>query len=346
MTGARARRFACLGAQAPLRGRLMLALGPALVLLAFASELTGASSEAGGGREPGLTLILFTIGAGILWSGVTWGLRPLRDLERALASDPSGTLSRIHRLAPREIAALAGEAASLASQLDLARAAEQRLITDAAHQLGNPVAALKAQAEAALSAKDVRVLRARVEELAISAGDAGRLVRQLMALAEAKSLAPDDMAPVDLCSLVHAVTLSRASEALRLGLDIALTQPETEVSVSGNRALLADAVDNLVLNALHHGRGSRVDVSLLTDGGAALIRVADDGIGIDPSERDAIFDAFVRGRSRGRATGAGLGLAIARTVATAHGGSVRCPPQQTGALFEIALPIRVGAASP
>ncbi|MCA8969304.1 MAG: HAMP domain-containing histidine kinase [Planctomycetes bacterium] len=83
--------------------------------------------------------------------------------------------------------------------------------------------------------------------------------------------------------------------------------------------------------------------SPLSSGPARVVlRVCDDGPGIDTAERSRVFERFVRGKaqSHGNVPGAGLGLAIVRSIVTAHGGSVRCTtgPRDRGACFEVTLP--------
>jgi two-component system OmpR family sensor kinase len=96
-------------------------------------------------------------------------------------------------------------------------------------------------------------------------------------------------------------------------------------------------------NALNHTpEGTPVAVDVSTDGATALLTVADRGPGIDPSDRDHIFEPFHRADpSRARATGGvGLGLAIVSAIATAHGGTVGVDSEPgAGATFWVRLPL-------
>src|SRR5690606_29047706 len=82
-------------------------------------------------------------------------------------------------------------------------------------------------------------------------------------------------------------------------------------------------VTNLVGNAARHATG-RVTVQVVREEGRAVLRVRDDGPGIPPEHREAVFDRFTRlDEARARdAGGAGLGLPIARAVAHRHGGTL------------------------
>jgi two-component system OmpR family sensor kinase len=79
----------------------------------------------------------------------------------------------------------------------------------------------------------------------------------------------------------------------------------------------------------------------VSGGDPATVLVTDDGPGVLPADRERIFDRLVRlDEARGEDGGAGLGLAIARGIARAHGGELRCvdPPSGRGAAFQLVLP--------
>ena len=120
--------------------------------------------------------------------------------------------------------------------------------------------------------------------------------------------------------------------------------------IVGDRWQLADAISNLVQNAINYSdERARVTLSILqvTDDGDRFveIKVSDNGIGIKPEEQERIFERFYRvdyGRSRD-AGGTGLGLSIVRHIAMAHGGSIRVwsRPGQ-GSTFTLRIPAFLG----
>jgi signal transduction histidine kinase len=123
------------------------------------------------------------------------------------------------------------------------------------------------------------------------------------------------------------------------GIRIETALPEEPIVVAADAERLGRLLDNLVQNALRHcPPGGVVRLAAESAGREALIRVSDDGPGVRPGEREAIF---VAGRRGGGAAGAGwgLGLAIAREIAEAHRGRLDLEPSGRGATFRLALPL-------
>jgi signal transduction histidine kinase len=104
-------------------------------------------------------------------------------------------------------------------------------------------------------------------------------------------------------------------------------------------------MDNLIGNAVKYGRTDGTAVVSVTSAadpetGWTLIRVADNGIGVPPTDRELIFTEFHRSlNGASRAPGTGLGLAICRRIVESHGGSITVEsPPEGGAVFVVALP--------
>jgi signal transduction histidine kinase len=82
------------------------------------------------------------------------------------------------------------------------------------------------------------------------------------------------------------------------------------------------------------------------EAGSAKLRVADRGSGIPVGDEERIFDRFYRADPARSGEGTGLGLAIARSIAEAHGGTIRASSREGGgAVFEVVIPIAVGGSA-
>jgi two-component system, OmpR family, sensor histidine kinase KdpD len=104
---------------------------------------------------------------------------------------------------------------------------------------------------------------------------------------------------------------------------------------------LRRALGNLIANAIKYApERSPIVVQTTRDSESFVVRVTDDGPGVSPAERDHIFEKFSRGRRSSAVTGAGLGLAIARSLAELHGGSLRYEDAEGGgATFVLTVPV-------
>jgi signal transduction histidine kinase len=181
-----------------------------------------------------------------------------------------------------------------------------------AHELRSPVAALVALAERAEAARHSVDAFARLVALAL---EAGRDIERLLLDPELLSLRP---VLVDLADVASAAAGPHVAVAVR------------RVTVTGDPTRLRQLVANLVANALRHA----TEVSIVGGpfGDRAVIRVRDDGPGVDPA-----LDPFARGSSGDGSSGYGLWLA--RAIAEAHGGSLELEPSGgPGAVFMLSLP--------
>jgi len=172
----------------------------------------------------------------------------------------------------------------------------------------------------------------------------GRLVQQLMLLGrlDPEGRGDIDRAPADLREIAHDVCGLFAEAALEQHVDLELQLPTTAVMVVAQSELLAEALANLIDNALKAaGRKGQVLVAVLES--PACLRVCDNGPGIKPSEREVVFERYARG-ARPRWEGTGLGLAIVRDVAALHGARVTVSDGELGgACFAFEFPAAAAA---
>ena len=180
--------------------------------------------------------------------------------------------------------------------------------------------------------------------LALIDAETMRLAAGLDGLARAATRRPASAAPAEAVCLAalarSAVERHRAAGAERRVAVVARLNGAPPV-VTAAPDDLRRALDNLVQNALRHA-ASLVRVAAGRRGGWGYLRVADDGPGVAPGDRERIFRAGDRG-SAPRGGGRGLGLAIARDLVEAHGGRLTLDPVGSGASFRLALPLSAAA---
>lgn len=287
-------------------------------------------------------VLLVLLVAALTWLGVRKGLTPLAVLSREIRRRSPQDLRPLEAEAPREVqdlvTAVDGLMARLADNLNTL----QSFISDASHQLRTPLAALQAQAELALRRQDAEELRDTVARLLAITRRTSRLAEQL--LSHARSTPDPALARrerLDLSALSAEVTRDVVPAALEQAIDLGLEAETGPVWVQGDPLLLGEALRNLLDNALHYcPDGAQVTVRLAVATGQALLDVDDNGPGIDPAERERVFQRFYRVPGSGK-EGCGLGLAIVRTIIEGHGGTVSLHTGSSGQglRVQIALPL-------
>lgn len=290
-----------------------------------------------------LVVILGTL-ALVVWFGVVIGLRPLVDLEDAISQRGLDDLSPIQRPVPVEVQGLVRRLNALFGQVTQAMEAQRTLISNAAHQLRNPIAGILAMAEAVRSAPDGAAASSRAKELVRSAQHASDLANRLLTLERVQSeSAPLDLTEVEVADVVDEVLHLHRPEARARGITLLADLAPGQPPILADRMLLREALINLVDNALiHGGQGlSRIVISSRPTDTGLRLTVGDDGRGIAPDQHETVLARF------GQATpgaGSGLGLSIAEAVVDRHGG--RLTLDGVGGGLSVALDLPGAAQRP
>ena len=291
----------------------------------------------------------------LLITVVRAALRPLDRMSVLARRIRDGTRGR--RLRPtRPTTDLGSTAAAFDDMLDAlesaeaqARSAEDQMrqfLADASHDLRTPLAGVIAGAEQLLRHPAGRIEREdRLVQVIRQARRASRLVDDLLLMTRLDTAAQSgDTGPSPQRRVVDPVELiGREIDLLRL------RRPDLDVRYDGNAGpgatvfgdpdQLQRALGNLLQNAAAASPvGGRIGVTTSLVDGWLAIRVVDTGPGVPPSERERIFDRFVRLSASRRGEGSGLGLPISRAIARAEGGDLHCLSWEGGACFELTLP--------
>ncbi len=259
------------------------------------------------------------------------------------------SVTRTHPVAdrdtPEELRPLTEALDAMLAKLDHAAGAQRSFIANAAHQLRTPLTAIVLQAEQARHCQSIGEMREAVARLQTAAGRAARLANQLLLLSRAEPEAQShrNRTVADLYELAFETASAWAEKAIAAGIDLGFDESAAHVSVHVDTALLGEAINNLIDNALKYcPAGARVTVSVARLPDPAIV-VEDSGPGIPDHERSRVVQRFYRGDNASRA-GTGLGLAIVNEIALAHGGHfVIADAREGGARFEIHLPLRTSA---
>ena len=141
------------------------------------------------------------------------------------------------------------------------------------------------------------------------------------------------------CAEIIEAAVARFGEALA-DHSLYLEPPPPDLAVEVDPAQMTEALGHGLENAARYSpAGSAIRVSVGADETSVFLRVADQGKGVPPGERDRVFDRFVRLENGSGLPGSGLGLSIARSLVALNGGRLRLSEAEGGgALFEIALP--------
>ena len=287
-------------------------------------------------------ILLVLVAASVIWFGVRSGLRPLDSFRAELADRSPSDLRPVTVGVPEEIQPVVSEVNSLLGRLDTALASQRHFVSDAAHQLRTPIAALLAQVEAAqheAGASSNGILPG----IHAAAGRLGHLVEQLLALARAEPSLAHASRPVSLDGLVHQVAENWLPKAIDKNIDLGFELHPAVVD--GNELLLQELLANLLDNALRHTpQGGVVTVGCGQDGKRVWLCVEDSGPGIPESERGRIGERFYRPAGQ-KDDGCGLGLAIVREIARQYQGCLEIGTSERlgGALLRIEFPVQASA---
>jgi signal transduction histidine kinase len=306
-------------------------------LVSVFTQIFNATGVTGGGPLP--LIVLVVIGLALIsavFRGVRRVVMPLGDLIDAAESVEAGDYSvRVRSRGPRELRALARAFNAMSEHLGRSETERRRLLADVTHELRTPLTVIQGNLEALIDGvrpTDEAHLRAILEDTHVL----GRLIDDLrtISVAEAGALALH-REETDIGALVRDTVGSFGSMAESAGVAL-----NAEVAGSSSASVdpirVREVLTNIVANALRYTpRGGSVAVTVTPWPEKVTVAVRDTGTGIAPDVLPGVFDRFTRSPE---SPGAGLGLAIAKSLVTAHGGTIEAtsaPGQGTEIRFTL-----------
>jgi len=286
-------------------------------------------------------LLLLTLVAGaIVWFAVKSGMKPLARLQQSIDNRSNTALNPIKQRVPTELQGIVRSMNNLLERVARSKRNRERFIGDAAHQLRNPFAAIKVQAQAALETGNQSEMQSGLHQILEVSDASSNMVNKMLSGISAHALDAEHDTEFDLSELVR----TRASELATLAFDknqefisIGLDKP---LIYRGNKILLGEAIANLIHNAIQHNAdNSNIEVKLQVLNKEKLIAIAvsDDGTVFSD---DQFFELTQPFRTGGSDHGnSGLGLSIAKDIARMHQGNLITTPTETGKSIEIQLPL-------
>jgi two-component system, OmpR family, sensor kinase len=285
-----------------------------------------------------LAVIVVLLAGSAAWFIAGRILAPIHALtQTARAISESELAGRIEVTGSGEAADMGRTFNAMLDRLEAVYRSQREFLRAAGHELRTPLTVATGHLELLEADGDQEESRRTLDLVLDELRRMGRVVDDLHALAEAERadfLAPQ---PVELVDLAEQLL----SKAAALGEREWVLDDVAHGAVTADPGRLAQAVLNLADNAVKNtDPGDTIAIGIAARGPDVRIWVRDTGIGIPPEDQERIFERFERGAAAGRRyRGAGLGLAIAKTVAEAHGGRLELESEPgLGSRFTVVIP--------
>ena len=266
-------------------------------------------------------------------------LQRLETLQRSVQRFGEGDLSvRVPEQGQDEVADLARQFNAAAARIEALVKTHKSLLANASHELRSPLTRIRMGLELMGGQQPSPAFR---EEILRNIAELDQLVDEIL-LASRLDAREADVGTVELVDLIGLA----AEECARVGADLDVSASLESLEVRGVAKLLRRALRNLLENARRYSQGE-ITVVVQRHNGQAQVRVLDHGPGVPAALRDRIFEPFYRlpGASE-RSGGVGLGLALVRSIAGRHNGTVHCEDRDGGgACFVLSLPLHAETAA-
>lgn len=257
----------------------------------------------------------------VLWTTLRAALKPLDTLSEELHHrQPTSLAPIVLKDCPQELQAPVESLNGLLLRLHQARHMQQRFVSDAAHELRTPMAALRLMIQNLMQEHSTTDRQALEKQVLKSIDRCTHLIAQLMLQAREDENTDAPSTTVNLRQIATDTLISLSAMAAHHDVELAL-EGDQDVVVMGSASDLQRLLSNLVDNAIKHtAKHTVVSVTLQTDEAGPRWLVDDQGPGMTPAQRQRAFDRFFRGDHD--KPGSGLGLSIAAQIADRHGARI------------------------
>jgi len=254
-------------------------------------------------------------------------LRPvagqLRHVERAAKEIASGNLgARVDERRVRSAKPLAQSFNNMASRTEALIRTQRELLQAVSHELRTPLSRMRFSIELIETAKDDYQRKRRLEELDAATEELDELVGELLTYVRMETTEPRlELEHVSLQETLEVLIPKLGALYPSIHFDMGEDIGRNGSVIVADRTGFQRALGILLSNAGQHAK-SRVTIGLGRTGQTMIVDIDDDGKGIPASERERVFEPFVRLENEASAKGAGLGLALVKRILTQHGGKV------------------------
>jgi two-component system, OmpR family, sensor histidine kinase TctE len=275
----------------------------------------------------GFVLVLLMLGTGVV---LHFALKPLARLAREVEARAPDDLTRMDESGlPAEVRPLVGAVNHHMARTQNLVALQRQFLDDASHQLRTHLTTLQMQVDYATRESDQEKISGTLDALGQEIARATRSSQQLLALGRSDTVAVA-ASSFELEPLLREVAVELLPQARVKRIDLGIRTPAKGASALGDRALLREALTNLVANAIAYTPAEGAITLFAADDSVGWsLNVEDNGPGLSETEREVLGQRFRRGRQANKG-GFGLGLAIVRSIAQRHGGELRLVVPDSG----------------
>ncbi len=277
-----------------------------------------------------------------LWFAIRQGLEPLQNLTSQIQSRGAEKLDSIsEKNAPEEIRTITDALNQLLSKLGNALAREKRVVSDAAHELRTPLAAVKLHAELASKADNAEDRKSSIKHVLEGIDRTTHLVSQLLTLAR---LDPESfvnkLQPRNIQQVIIDEVALQTPLAEEKNIELSIIDND-EVIGRVDETSIRLLIRNLLSNAINYTPADgAVSLGVIRENAEAVISIIDNGPGIPAEDRERVLDRFYRSQTHEQ-TGCGIGLSIVKQVVELHRATLVMeePAQGSGLKVTVRLPV-------